>query len=103
MGSPDAFIETPQGTIFLDLKTIQVEAKSMSLRTIRDMHPRFPRKLKKRLKAYHGDNYKNWLNSQIKWIPELNSDIYSYHNADAEKELTQLLLDNESNENKQTS
>ena len=103
MGSPDGTIETPQGTMFLDLKTVEIQAKSRSLRSIRDMHPRFPRKLKKRLKEYHGENYKNWLNSPIKWVPELNADIYSYHSVDAEEELTKMLLDELNNENNKTS
>lgn len=102
MGTPDVTIENPEGTIFLDLKTIEVACKSRSLRTIGELHPRFPRKLKKKLKAYHGENYKNWLNSPIKWVPELNADIYSYHSADAEEELTRL-LDEINHENNKTS
>lgn len=100
MGTADVIIKNQDGTVFLDLKTIEIPCKSRSLRTIRDMHPRFPRKLKKRLKEYHGENYKNWLNSPIKWVPELNADIYSYHNVDAEKELAQLLKDNQDENNK---
>lgn len=99
MGSPD--IVTPE--LCIDLKTVEIPTKIMPLRSLRSIHPRFPRKLKKRLKEYHGKDYKNWLNSPIKWIPELNPDIYSYHNVDADKELTQLLIDNENHENNKTS
>lgn len=102
MGSPDITNETPEGTVFLDLKTIQIPCRTRPLRSICNIHSRFPRKLKKRLKEYHGYNYKNWLNSPIKWVPVLNADIYSYHNVDAEKELTQFLKDGE-NENNKTS
>ena len=102
MGSPDGTIETPQGTVFLDIKTVNLVGGSRPMRSIGEWHPRFPRKLKKRLKEYHGENYKNWLNSPIKWVSEPVSNIYSYHNVDAEKELTQLLKDNEDNETNKT-
>jgi len=100
MGTPDGHIETPQGTVFLDLKTVDVQCKSRPLRTVRELNPRFPRKLKKKLKKYHGDNYYNWLNSPIKWVLDTESlDIYSYHSADAEKELTDMLEKEVQNEN----
>lgn len=99
MGTPDVKIETPQGTVFLDLKTVHVQGKTRPLPTVREWNPRFPRKLKKKLKKYHGENYYNWLNLSVKWVPELNSNIYSYHNVYTEKELTQLLNETINNEN----
>lgn len=98
MGSPDATLETSTGIISLDIKTVNIVGGSRPLRSIREWNPRFPRKLKKRLKEYHGENYQNWLNSPIKWIPPSITNIYSYHNVDAEKELTQFLKDNEDHE-----
>jgi hypothetical protein len=101
MGTPDGFFESPAGTMMLDLKTVKVEGKSRPLPTVRELNPRFPRKLKKKLKKYHGSEYHNWLNSRIKYVVDLdNLNIYSYHSVDAEKELTEMLekeLQNETN------
>lgn len=98
MGTPDLVGKT-QGSIFLDLKTVIVETKTYNLKSLRRLNLRFPRKLKKKLKSIHGENYVNWLNGPIKWTPELNSDIYSYHNVNAEEELTQMLINDINNEN----
>ena len=103
MGTPDGHIENPEGTVLIDLKTIEVKGGTRPLPTVREWNPRFPRKLKKKLKKYHGDNYHNWLNSPIRYVIDTeNLDIYSYHSADAEKELTELLekeLGHENNKN----
>ena len=101
MGTPDGHIETPQGTVYLDLKTVHVQGKSRPLPTVRELNPRFPRKLKKKLKKYHGDNYHNWLNSPIRYVVNFDESNIYYHE-DAEKELTELLLKelgHENNEN----
>jgi two-component SAPR family response regulator len=95
IGTPD--IVTPE--LFLDIKTVEVQTKTRALRTIKDYNPRFPRKLKKKLKSFHGENYKTWLNSPVKWVSELSSDIYSYHSIEAEEELTKALLDELNHEN----
>lgn len=99
MGEPDLSYNSPEGEVFLDTKTVEVISKISKLRTIRDWYPRFPRKVKKKLKKFHGDNYGVWLTSPIRWVPESKIDVHSYHNVDAEKELTQLLIDELNNEN----
>lgn len=100
MGTPDAIVETSTGTIFLDIKTVDIISESRPLRSIGEWNTRFPRKLKKKLKKFHGKNYKNWLNSPIKWVSEPVSNIYSYNNVDADKKLTQFLTDNAHETNK---
>lgn len=102
MGSPDGHIETPQGTILVDIKSIEIKGESRPLPTVKELNPRFPRKLKKKLKKYHGENYHNWLNTPIRFVVDIeNLDIYSYHSADAEEELTKLLELEVQNENNQ--
>lgn len=97
MGSADIIMETPQGPVMFDVKTIEVQSLMRSLRTVSDFNPRFPRKFKKKLKKHFGRNYSAWLKSPMKWVVnDKNLDIYSYHNVDAEKELTELLK-NETN------
>ena len=101
MGTPDGHIENPEGTILLDLKTIEVKGGMRPMPTVREWNPRFPRKLKKKLKKYHGDNYHNWLNSPIRYVVNFDESNIYYHE-DAEKELTELLLKelgHENNEN----
>jgi hypothetical protein len=98
MGTPDVILETPEGTVYLDLKTVHVQCKSRPLPTVREWNPRFPRKLKKKLKKYHGENYHNWLNSPIRYVVNFDESNIYYHK-DAEKELTEMLEKELQNEN----
>ena len=71
MGTPDAFSQTPEGTLMLDIKTVVVQGKSRPLPTLREWITRY---------------------SPIRYVVNTdNLNIYSYHNIDAEKELEELL------------
>lgn len=101
MGSHDATIETLEGTVFLDLKTVQVNGGVRRKLNIRNVF--FHGFLGKIRTIYYwlrlrrDLSFKGYLELPVRYVVE---DFDMYYNIDAEAELT-LLLEQEANENKE--
>jgi len=101
MGSPDAEIKTPHGTIYLDLKTVIVKGGVSRKMTVRNV---FYVGVIGKIKTiyywlrYHRKNtFKDYLDSPVRYEVDKNINLHCYHNIDAEAELRQM-LENANNE-----
>ena len=82
--------------INIELETIEVKSEEKRLRSswkvctsMKEWYGRLPRKKKKQLKKLMGEE------GFVRWWNGL--DIHTYHNVDAEKELTELLKQEKEN------